>query len=167
MGDTLLPGFPAEDPPGSLYHKLPTPTSFRLIEIAKASPHLSCNMRTVSLADSTPYHALSYCWGSSNRSVTLRCNGFKLKISSDLAKGIKRLYAYAVETHATLFWVDQICINQEDNAERTQQVRMMRSIYQQSTRTIIWLPLKNSECLLSVQQTSLTISKRVILATYR
>ena len=169
-GNTSLPEYSAEVPPDSLYHKLPTNLSFRLIEIVTVFPYLSCKIKAVSLDEHTPYQALSYCWGSPYRSVTLRCNGFKLKISPNLAEGLKRLYAYVVESRwaiPPLFWVDQICINQEDNAERTQQVRMMRSIYQQSTRTIIWLPLKNSECLLSAQKTSLTISKRVILATYR
>jgi len=145
-GDTSLPEFPAEDAPDSLYHKLPTAISFRLLEIVKVFPYLSCNMRTVSLADATPYHALSYCWGSPNRSVTLRCNGFKLKISPNLAEGLKMLHEHAVEAHWTSFWVDQICINQEDNAERTQQVRMMRSIYRRSTQTIVWIPLNNGEC---------------------
>ena len=144
--DASLPGYPAKFPPDPLYDALPTPLSFRLIEIITVFPRLSCKMKTVSLTDHTPYQALSYCWGSPNRSVTLWCNGFKLKISPNLAKGLKRLYAYAVRADVKSFWVDQICIHQEDNAERTQQVRMMRSIYQRSTHTIIWLPLKNSEC---------------------
>jgi len=148
-GDTLLPGFLAEDPPDVLYHKLPTPISFRLLEIVKVFPYLSCKLRTVSLAEFTSYHALSYCWGSPNRNVTLRCNGFKLKISSNLAKGLKRLHEYAVKAHLTSFWIDQICVNQEDIAERTQQVRLMRSIYQRSTHTIIWLPVKNGGSSLS------------------
>ena len=142
-GDTSLPEYSAEVPPDSLYHKLPTPISFRLLEIIKVFPYLTCKMRTVSLAESTLYYALSYCWGSPNRSVTLRCNGVKLKISSNLAEGLKRLHAHAVKAHLTWFWIDQICINQEDNAERTQQVRLMRFIYQRSIQTIIWLPVKN------------------------
>lgn len=135
-------------PSDSLYHKLATRTSFRLIESIEILPYLSCKMKTVSLADHTPYRALSYCWGSPKRSVTLRCNGFKLRISPNLAEGLKKLRAYAAEADVGSFWVDQICINQEDNVERTQQVRIMRSIYKRSTRTIIWLPLKNGKCYL-------------------
>ena len=145
---TALLGHPKEATSDSLYHKLPTPLSFRLFEIITVFPYLSCKMNTVSLDDHAPYQALSYCWGSPNRSVTLRCNGYKLKISPNLAAGLRRLNAYAGEARRTrppCFWVDQICINQEDHAERTQQVRMMRSIYQQSTHTIIWLALENGE----------------------
>jgi hypothetical protein len=35
--------------------------------------------------------------------------------------------------------VDAICINQKDTQERNAQVRIMRSIYQQAERTVIWL----------------------------
>jgi hypothetical protein len=36
-------------------------------------------------------------------------------------------------------WVDAICINQQDLAERRAQVKRMRSIYEDSTATIVWL----------------------------
>ena len=149
-GDRSLPGSSAEIAPDCLYHTLPTPLSFRLMKIVAVFPYLKCEMKTVLPDEHIPsYQALSYCWGSPNQSVTLRCNGFKLKISSNLAEGLRKLHAYSVETGwktSGWFWVDQICIDQEDNAERTQQVRIMRSIYKRSTHTIVWLPVKNGEC---------------------
>ena len=150
-GDRSLPGCSAEIAPDCLYHTLPTPFSFRLIAIVAVVPNLNCVMESFSPDEYTPpYQALSYCWGSPNQSVTLRCNGFKLRISSNLAEGLRRLHAYASSMKTPWkaygwFWVDQICINQEDNVERTQQVRIMRSIYKRSSHTIIWLPLKNGE----------------------
>ncbi|KAK0716135.1 heterokaryon incompatibility, partial [Lasiosphaeris hirsuta] len=36
-------------------------------------------------------------------------------------------------------WIDSICINQEDDHERAQQVQLMKRVYQQSTRTVVWL----------------------------
>ncbi|KAJ4246840.1 hypothetical protein NW762_013392 [Fusarium torreyae] len=36
-------------------------------------------------------------------------------------------------------WVDQICINQDDDIERAIQVDMMKDIYTSSQGTIIWL----------------------------
>lgn len=36
-------------------------------------------------------------------------------------------------------WIDQICINQEDEAEKVQQVRLMSDIYHSAFSTIIWL----------------------------
>lgn len=36
-------------------------------------------------------------------------------------------------------WIDSICINQSDVAERSAQVRQMGQIYRQSKRTVVWL----------------------------
>jgi hypothetical protein len=102
-------------------------------------------METFSLQVLAPYQALSYCWGSSTQDVIIRCNGLKLKISANLEKGLRKLHEYGRTSGREWFWVDQVCINQHDNAERAQQVRIMRAIYQRSMNTIIWLPLKNGK----------------------
>jgi hypothetical protein len=36
-------------------------------------------------------------------------------------------------------WIDQICINQPDPAEKVQQIPLMGMIYTHATNTIIWL----------------------------
>jgi hypothetical protein len=36
-------------------------------------------------------------------------------------------------------WIDAICINQDDNEERAQQVRIMDNIYSKAAETIVWL----------------------------
>jgi hypothetical protein len=35
--------------------------------------------------------------------------------------------------------IDAICINQNDNSERAQQVRQIKDIYQAASRTLVWL----------------------------
>lgn len=41
------------------------------------------------------------------------------------------------------FWIDAICINQNDMNERAQQVNMMYNIYHQAEEVIVWLGLCN------------------------
>ena len=41
--------------------------------------------------------------------------------------------------HATHFWIDAICIDQENVSERNHQVRMMKSVYSQATLVLVWL----------------------------
>jgi hypothetical protein len=36
-------------------------------------------------------------------------------------------------------WIDQLCINQEDLQERSEQVQFMREIYTKAIRTLVWL----------------------------
>jgi hypothetical protein len=38
-----------------------------------------------------------------------------------------------------ILWVDAVCINQSDSAERTQQVLLMREIYTKANRVYAWL----------------------------
>jgi hypothetical protein len=42
-------------------------------------------------------------------------------------------------------WVDAICINQNDNLERSKQVRQMPDVYQTAFRTLVWLGPGNSQ----------------------
>jgi hypothetical protein len=37
------------------------------------------------------------------------------------------------------FWIDAVCIDQEHNEEKSQQIRQLRKIYEQASRVIIWL----------------------------
>ena len=37
------------------------------------------------------------------------------------------------------FWIDALCINQTDNDEKGQQVRLMREIYASAESVIVWL----------------------------
>jgi hypothetical protein len=36
-------------------------------------------------------------------------------------------------------WIDSICINQQDIAEKTRQVRLMHHIYRQAFKVTVWL----------------------------
>jgi hypothetical protein len=36
-------------------------------------------------------------------------------------------------------WIDAVCINQQDVTERSEQVKMMREIYERATEVIVWL----------------------------
>jgi hypothetical protein len=37
------------------------------------------------------------------------------------------------------FWVDAICINQGDDAEKTHQLALMGRIYKEAARAVVWL----------------------------
>lgn len=44
---------------------------------------------------------------------------------------------------ATEFWIDAVCIDQTQRQERSQQVSMMSSIYDQAEEVVIWLGLSD------------------------
>lgn len=43
------------------------------------------------------------------------------------------------------YWIDAICINQNDSAEKTSQLPLMRHLYSRPRRTIVWLGLSTPE----------------------
>jgi heterokaryon incompatibility protein (HET) len=45
-----------------------------------------------------------------------------------------------------IFWIDAICINQNDVAERDHEVRRMAKIYKLADRVVVWLGLGDTEC---------------------
>jgi WD repeat-containing protein 55 len=92
----------------------------------------------ISLATGNPiwYTALSYVWGNSAFVKPVTCNGnpFKATLNLDLALRYLRRTDVSV-----MLWVDQICINQGDLNEKTQQVLLMGKIYGRAWNTLVWL----------------------------
>ncbi|KAK1753958.1 heterokaryon incompatibility protein-domain-containing protein [Echria macrotheca] len=108
----------------------------RLIEI-RTDPK---NTLEIELArhrlESVRYEALSYVWGNQTSKEQIKCNGRLMHIGSNL---LEALSEQARRQPTALLWADAICINQNDDNEKTSQVRMMRDIYDNSHQVIIWL----------------------------
>ena len=82
------------------------------------------------------YNTLSYVWGSPENTSTFQCNGCRLRVTKTLHQALRDLYD---PDSLRLWWIDQITINQCDDEEKTQQVAMMREIYERSDLTIAYL----------------------------
>lgn len=54
-------------------------------------------------------------------------------------------------------WIDGICINQNDNAEKDIQVAQMRLLYQNATKVTVWLGLEN----LGLETNAIDVLKRI------
>lgn len=102
--------------------------------------------------DTAEFDALSYVWGDQATRIHIKCNGKSVTIGQSL-------HAAMMEFRLRLrrgrgrdgvkirgLWADAICINQNDETEKTAQVRMMRDIYKAAKFTIIWLgPLEDGD----------------------
>ena len=92
---------------------------------------------TFDIENTPDYHALSYCWGTPDRNDGIICNEFRLSVTTMLRQGLADLWA--ILELQTWFWIDQICINQDDADEQTAQIRLMPAIYSTAIRTVVWL----------------------------
>ncbi|KAF2963712.1 hypothetical protein GQX73_g9865 [Xylaria multiplex] len=82
------------------------------------------------------YEALSYVWGplEFRQKILVEENSFG--ITENLQCALQHL-RHGIEDR--IVWVDAICINQGDIAERNHQVTLMKEIYSRCTRDLAWL----------------------------
>lgn len=134
------------------------PRAFRLIKLLQSTRSLFPPFRerlnieiietNVDDADGK-YDTLSYCWGigAADRDVTIWPSGSyekngehqTIRISASLESALLIL-ARGKNIHASRpIFADQICINQADDAEKIQQVRLMGEVYAKSAGTVVWL----------------------------
>ncbi|KAK1720225.1 HET domain-containing protein [Colletotrichum acutatum] len=116
-----------------------TGKSFRLLMLHPGSTsEVSCDIFEASLdSDSiVPYEALSYAWGSIDLSASIITNGKTLCITYNLFTAL----TYLRDEHVSkVMWIDAVCIDQSNVAERGHQVEQMAGIYRGAEQVIIWL----------------------------
>jgi hypothetical protein len=97
------------------------------------------SITTHTLGQTPWYYALSYFWGSDPNRVAVRCDGGDVLVSQTARDAVTWLRANVRPDTPQHVWIDQMCINQQDLAERAHQVQLMRRIYHGAERTLIWL----------------------------
>ena len=128
----------AHSPPS--YRPLKQPqTDCRLLCIlpGRVSDTVVCTTSVVNLAEAAgSYLTLSYCWGTQDRTRPIVCDETPVSVTPDLELALKRLRAPDV---AQSFWIDQLCIDQDNLWEKEQQVGLMADIYRHSCKLLVWL----------------------------
>ncbi|KAL8363002.1 hypothetical protein RB601_009006 [Gaeumannomyces tritici] len=103
---------------------------------------IHCDLGTFPLDDCPEYEAMSYAWGGENGDSTKRCPIYigpywdvlvQTQNCSDMLRHIRPLRGFR------LVWVDAICINQEDDSERSSQIACMARIYGLCLRVVVYL----------------------------
>ncbi|KAH8724276.1 heterokaryon incompatibility protein-domain-containing protein [Phaeosphaeriaceae sp. PMI808] len=124
--------------------ELYTPLNEGEIRILSISPSkdqhssLSCTLHPVSLRLRPQYTALSYVWGDPSNPEQAEVNGHTVLLQSNLAVALRQIRATKTPEICRAIWADALCINQLDNKEKAEQVRMMDRIYPWATLVIAW-----------------------------
>ncbi|KUJ14299.1 HET-domain-containing protein [Mollisia scopiformis] len=110
----------------------------RLLKILPGSETdvIECILLDAELDTHPEYEALSYVWGVSTPAITIICCGQLKTVTPNLGAALRRR---RLPDKSRRMWIDAICIDQENLVERLQQVALMRDIYSQPTRVIVWL----------------------------
>lgn len=94
-----------------------------------------------------PYEAISYVWGDPTPVAFVHCLDETSEGILGVGEGlVKALIAFRLTDQTRRIWVDALCINQKDVAERQSQVRMMGAVYGKAENVLCWLgPFSDQE----------------------
>ncbi|KAK3392321.1 heterokaryon incompatibility protein-domain-containing protein [Sordaria brevicollis] len=86
-----------------------------------------------------PYKALSYEWGlASDDDPTLVIDGHPVRIRKNLFAALEQISSCIHHLSFYLIWIDAICINQNDNAEKGHQVQKMHRLFSEAEQVLAW-----------------------------
>ena len=129
----------SHNPIDSLYKRLGE-TDIRLFTVSVHDRStVSLELRTYLRTAAPKYDAISYTWGDDTSTTSVLCNGESLKIRTNLFNALPFIYDSRPEPRTRPLWVDAICLNQDDNLEKAIHVPRMGEVYENATRTLIWL----------------------------
>jgi hypothetical protein len=80
--------------------------------------------------------ALSYTWGKRSPAQIVHCNSRTISVTPNLYDALNALRE---SDDFRVLWIDQICINQQDNEEKSAQVQLMHLIYSKACHVLVWL----------------------------
>ncbi|RSL81794.1 hypothetical protein CEP51_005592 [Fusarium floridanum] len=128
----------------STYHYAPLPED--CIRLLWLMPHenkdapIQCQLFDYLLPGSRAgahlYEALSYVWGSPEKTQSIFTPTGCVPVTENLHAALSRLRDGSLPR---IVWADAVCINQNDTEERDRQVKTMAKIYAKASRVIVWL----------------------------
>ena len=131
----------------SQYQYRPLDSSKREIRILIVHPasdpkdKIKCNLIHKRLDDAVDYCGLSYTWGNPNDRRPIWLDGVRFEVTVNLEEALRQLRQ---DDDDLVLWVDAICIDQSNLAERSSQVLMMRDIYASAMFVMAWIGPKDA-----------------------
>jgi hypothetical protein len=99
-----------------------------------------CTLSTVTFGSTPKFEALSYTWGPEVPADVITLNGVPFEVRRNLRDALLFLRRQVASRKAhPPFWIDAICINQDDMGERNRQLPIMGQIYFRASTVVVWL----------------------------
>lgn len=109
--------------------------------------------RVIDASDPLPYVCLSYVWGANPVYKTLKDNldeikrpGSLAQLHMSFAKSIRDAIAVTRMIGQRYIWIDSLCIVQDDDADKGEQISQMDQIYLHAELTIVVAGGDNADC---------------------
>jgi Heterokaryon incompatibility protein (HET) len=111
-------------------------SAVRLLKVLSIKPEISVALIDYQIQDVPDYHAVSYSWGTEDPTAAILCNTRSFRVTHHLYEGLRCI---STAMGCQTLWIDAICINQHDDAEKAQQVAKMHQIYVRAKGVLVWL----------------------------
>ncbi|RYP79495.1 hypothetical protein DL770_006634 [Monosporascus sp. CRB-9-2] len=125
--------------PSYTYSPLPSePHQIRLLRVERSKllpTVLNATLESFDLDDAPSYEAVSYCWGDPTPSEQMIIDGCIFRLTQS---AYKLLLARRSFWRQRWIWIDAICINQQDEVEKSAQVRLMQEIYKKASQVVVF-----------------------------
>ncbi|KAF5716578.1 het domain-containing protein [Fusarium globosum] len=137
---TTIQNIPPQPTPKSPYLGLRRGKSsirfIRIEPVIKEDDPVRCELSEIPFTEKPRFRALSYRWGRPSTDYTITLNGISVRVRQNLWEALRYLRKYEPDE---LYWIDALCINQDDIIERSQQVSVMHRIYFKAQIVVVWL----------------------------
>ncbi|OAL54754.1 HET-domain-containing protein [Pyrenochaeta sp. DS3sAY3a] len=112
-----------------------------------------CNLQHVSLDDYPVYDCLSYTWGETKTDQQLPLDGTIVGVTENLKAALVQLQRRHNRNsdNNPAIWTDAVCIDQNNEAERNEQVQLMCQIYSRARQVLVWLGPESETTALAVK----------------
>ncbi len=129
---------------------------FYLERSTECDSRIQCRLERVKLFDEAKmqilddkYEALSYTWGDpKGQRRAIFVNGHELQITFNLSAFLRQRRE---PDQNVVLWVDALCINQKDNNEKNEQIRLMSMIYASASKLTVWLGPASEDSHVTIQ----------------
>ncbi|SPO04674.1 uncharacterized protein DNG_07359 [Cephalotrichum gorgonifer] len=137
-GNTDMAHLPLALPTTYKYPPLPM-GHVRFLRFGGLGPHPLAELESHSLENPPPYVAVSYFWDSSSPRRGMFVDYQSFGISETVLEVLNQVQSLQHVGRRPLLWIDQICINQDDQEEKLDQIYRMGQIYSKAQKVFIWL----------------------------
>ena len=152
------------------YEYTPLPdarTHIRLIKVLEAQQAETVHFQVayVRIVDAPEYIAISYTWGDPDSATIVKANELTMRVRSNCEYVLRQAFNFDPNR---FYWIDAICIDQSDDAEKGKQVAMMGDIFYASQLVLSCLGphADHSELLFEVVEEQLATLDMVDLRQY-
>lgn len=119
--------------------KMNSHKQIRLLDVRRNIPLLPLRaaLVVVDIDDPPPYEAVSYTWDPDpTEHLPVAINGMQHSVPRNVHDILSRLGSTFSRRY---IWIDSICINQSDEAEKVHQIKLMRHVYHRAFRVLACL----------------------------